>query len=84
MENISRKTWEEFRDVKLLWWVNRILHLFGWVIVCKIEDDGTVSEVYPARTNFRGFDEEAETKGFIGLTKYLGQNIDELEKESME
>lgn len=27
---VEERTWEEFIDSKLLWWVNRSLHLFGW------------------------------------------------------
>lgn len=30
---IQRRTWEEFKDNKLLWFINSILHLFGWAIV---------------------------------------------------
>lgn len=32
-EQINRKTWEEFRESGMLWWVNRMLHLLGWAIV---------------------------------------------------
>lgn len=29
---IERKSWEEFRNAGLLWWINMILHTFGWAI----------------------------------------------------
>lgn len=81
---IERKTWEEFRDCKLLWWVNRLLHTFGWAIVVNIKKSGKIGEVYPARVKFRGFDEKNETEGFIGLTQHLQQNVDELVAETKE
>ena len=79
---IERKTWEEFRETKLLWWINRILHTFGWSIVLSLGEDGIkIKDVYPARVKFRGFDEESEEEGFIGLTQYLKDNIDDISKE---
>ncbi len=81
---VKRKTWEEFRENKLLWWANRTLHLFGWAIIVKLDDDEKIGEVYPARVRFRGFSDKVETDGFIGLSKYLSENINELEKESKE
>lgn len=79
-EMVTRKTWEEFRNSRLLWWVNRSLHLFGWAIVLDIEGD-KVTDVYPARVKFRGFSEANETEGFIGLTEHLKTTIDELTAE---
>ncbi len=79
---IDRKEWQEFKDTKLLWWVNRILHTFGWAIVLQVEEDGKISDVYPARVKFRGFSKDIETNGFIGLSEYLKKNIDEIEKEA--
>ena len=35
---IIEKSWEEFRDSGFLWWVNMILHTFGWAITVKMED----------------------------------------------
>jgi hypothetical protein len=81
---IEKKTWAEFKDAKLLWWVNRSLHLFGWAIVLTVEDDGSVSDVYPARVKFRGFGEKQEEAGFIGLTEYLKTNVEALDKECKE
>lgn len=78
---IERKTWKEFQDAKLLWWVNRILHAFGWAIVFDVVD-GTVADVYPARVKFRGFDESAEADGFAGLTEHLKSNISDLLQEA--
>jgi len=77
---IEEKTWEEFRDSKLLWWINRTLHLFGWSIVCEI-DNGEIIRVYPAKCSFRGFDEGVESDGYAGLTNHIAQNIEEIKKD---
>ena len=71
--NIERKPWEAFRDSGLLWWVNRSLHLFGMCIVLEEEEDGTVTDAYPARTSWRGFSGPDEADGFLKVTGYLAQ-----------
>ena len=80
---ISEKSWAEFKDAGLLWFINTILHLFGWVIVLNIED-GKIIDAYPARTAFRGFSNETNTEGYIKLSDYLKENIDEIAKEARE
>ena len=47
---IKKKTWEEFRKTGLLWFVNVIIHVFGWAIVVEVED-GKIIDSYPARVN---------------------------------
>lgn len=79
-EMIKRKTWKEFRDIGMLWWVNRILHLFGWAI-CFDFDGSELKEVYPARCHFRGFDSDSETEGFKKVSEYLDSNIEDLLKD---
>jgi len=81
---IDKRTWGEFRDSGLLWWINMLLHTFGWAITVEVEEDGSISSAYPARVKFRGFDEEYNTKGYQKVSKYLKNNIDEIEKESLE
>ena len=78
----EKRTWKEFRDIKLLWFINTILHLFGWAITVDVDDDGEITDVYPARVKFRGFPEEINTKGYIELTKYLRDNADTLVDEA--
>jgi len=80
-ENIAKKTWKEFRDSGMLWWINMILHTFGWAIVVYENLDGYV-EAHPARVKFRGFDESNNTEGYKKVSNYLKDNIDELLKES--
>jgi hypothetical protein len=83
---IEKKSWEEFRTIGLLWFINRILHTFGWAICYKFDekDKSKLIEVFPARVKFRGFSEKKETEGFINLTKYISENINELKKETLE
>lgn len=75
--SITKKTWDEFKNTRLLWWVNRTLHLFGWCIILEM-DKGIVSSVYPARVTFRGFNAETEEKGYLELSEYLKNNINDI------
>lgn len=55
----------------LFHFVNAFLHIFGWVIVLAIKDNGEVAEVYPARTDWRGFTEESNTKAYNNVTAFM-------------
>lgn len=81
---IEKKAWSEFRSSGMLWFVNTILHVFGWAIVLDIDDNEEVVGCSPARVKFRGFSEEVNTKGYIALSEYLKQNIDDIAKEAKE
>lgn len=81
----QQKTWEEFRETGLLWWINMILHTFGWVIVFEYENQsGELVRVFPARTKFRGFSEKHNVEGYIKVSEYLKDNISELAEEAKE
>lgn len=80
---VKEKSWEEFRDSGLFWLVNTFLHTFGWALVVEMKNE-TVVKVYPARVKFRGFSEKVNDEGYIKVSEYLKENIDELEKESKE
>ena len=80
---IEKKSWAEFRETGLFWWMNMILHTFGWAIVVEI-DEGEIINVYPARVKFRGFDEESNTDGYIKVSNYLKENIGQLAEEANE
>ena len=55
---VERITWEEFRSLGLLWYVNRALHPLGFVIAYDQEgNDG-----WPARSCYSQFTEEVENK----------------------
>lgn len=82
---IEPRSWEEFRSCGLLWWTNRMLHLFGWAIVVEVDDDdGSIRAAYPARTKFRGFGGEAEAEGFVALSEYVAANAGNLLAEARE
>jgi hypothetical protein len=89
---VQAKTWEEFRASGLLWWINAILHTFGWAIVTEVEanENGeycngcTVTKAYPARVRFRGFDEKHNTSGYIKVSKYMKDNAAALDAEARE
>ena len=78
---LKAQDWETFRKVGLLWWVNRMLHLFGWALVFEVPDgqpDAPPTQVYPAKCKFRGFGEESEDRGFKRLTAHLRDTMPEL------
>jgi len=61
-----------------------ILHTFGWAIVIEIDDKGDITNAYPPRVKYRGFDERDNTEGYIEVSEYLKKNIEQIEKESKE
>ena len=82
---MEKKSWQEFRNSGLFWWINMILHTFGWAIV--VEQDNETKEIvqaYPARVSFRGFDNSSNTKGYIKVSQYMKENADKLLDESKE
>ena len=81
---VEKKTWQEFRESGLFWWINMILHTFGWAIVVNVEDNGEITESYPARVKFRGFDENHNDEGYQKVSKFIKENAEQLEKETLE
>lgn len=79
MSSYTEKSWEEFQSSGLVWFINRTLHLFGWVLVFEM-DEGEVTKVYPARTIFRGFTQDVEAEGYAKLTKHIVESIPEIRK----
>ena len=79
---VTKKTWKEFRESGFLWWINMILHTFGWAIVVDIDDNGEITEAYPARVKFRGFGEKNNTEGYIKVSQYMKENISDLLEEA--
>ena len=79
---IERKTWQEFRNAGMMWWINRILHIMGWSIVVSVDEEtGDITECFPARVKYRGFDNNSEMKGHQKVTQYIADNIDDLKNE---
>lgn len=79
---VTKKTWKEFRESGFLWWINMILHTFGWAIVVNIDDNGEITDAYPARVKFRGFDEKNNIEGYIKVSQYMKENISDLLEEA--
>lgn len=80
---IDRKSWDELRNNGLLWFINMILHTFGWVICVELDDDKKVIDAYPARTKFRGFSEKNNDDGYKSVAKYLKDNADSIFEDAM-
>lgn len=80
-ENISKKTWSDFRSTGLFAFINSILHAFGWVIVIEVDDNGKVITTFPARTKYRGFSEEDQDEYYKNIGQYLADNATELNEE---
>jgi len=81
VNNFEKRTWREFQSNGLLWFVNSILHVFGWAIVIIVNDFNNIVEVYPARTRFRGFSSETNTANYKKLTEYMVDNASKLLKD---
>lgn len=82
---IEKMTWEEFRKQGFLWWINMILHTFGLAIVVDVnKEDDSITNVYPARVKFRGFNEENNTEGYKKISAFMVENAVVLEQEAKE
>jgi hypothetical protein len=81
---VQKKEWKEFRKTGLLLIINQVLHIFGWAIVCKLDDNENVIEIYPARVKFRGFDNSDTDEAYQKITKYMAENSEQLLKEVSE
>lgn len=80
---VEQKSWEEFRNSGMLWWINMILHTFGWALVIEcLEEENIITNCYPARVKFRGFGEQNNTDGYIKVSKYLDENIKDIREEA--
>jgi len=73
-KHIEEISWKEFKDSGFLWFVNRILHVFGIVLIFGVEVNSNAVRVFPARTTLRGFPYEAEGRGYKNLAKYMHGN----------
>lgn len=83
---IEEQSWEQFRLTGLLWFINTILHMFGWAIAIELDlvDKTHILRAYPARVKFRGFSEDINSEGYIKVSEYLKENIGTLLEEVKE
>lgn len=79
---VMEKSWAEFRSIGLLWWINQILHVFGWAIVVTVDEVGDIVDAYPARVRFRGFHERAQEEGYRNISRYMADNAHDLLEEA--
>jgi hypothetical protein len=78
---VTKKDWSEFQRTGLVLIVNPILHIFGWALVFEIEND-EIKNVYPARVRFRGFDNQDTSEAYQKISKYMLENVKELNEEA--
>ena len=78
---VEIKDWKEFKDSGLLWYTNLFLHAFGWCLLVEQDEDGNIIAGAPARTDFRGFSTEINDAGYLKLTEWVKEHIDELDKD---
>jgi hypothetical protein len=82
---VEEKEIQEFMNVGLLWFVNSIIHVFGWAIVVECDDFTKIPiRMFPARVKFRGFAEKNNTDGYIRVSKYMKDNASDLLREAKE
>ncbi len=67
-------TWYDFRQSGLLLFVNLFLHIFGWCIVCRVDESGNINKLHPARTCYRGFSEGSISSAYIKLSEFISKN----------
>ena len=80
--HLELRTWSEFKEQGFLWFVNSILHVFGWAIATREDTNSEelIAQVY--RTKFRGFPEETNTRGYALIAEYMKNNADVLYDEA--
>lgn len=75
--------WARFRAAGLVWFVNRILHVFGWALVFHVHlETGEVLAVVPERVQWRGFTGFDEQVGFEQVARFLRENAPVLYAEA--
>ena len=81
-KNVELRTWLEFKEQGFLWFINSILHVFGWTIA--IEEELHSGEIVARgyRTKFRGFPEETNTRGYALIAGYMKNNADAIYDEA--
>jgi hypothetical protein len=78
---VTKKEWSEFRSTGLVLIINQILNIFGWALVFEIEND-EITNVYPARVKFRGFDNKSTDEAYKQLSQFMVDNATELNDEA--
>lgn len=78
----DEQAWETFRSSGLLWFINTILHVFGWAIIVEVSEAGDITGAFPARVRFRGFSESDATAGYRAVSAYMRDLAVQLDLEA--
>ena len=70
----NKEQWQLFRDAGLLWFVNNLLHIFGWCIFI-LEDGSAVPEQI---SSFTGFPRESELRNKRKMAVDMRENAQNL------
>ena len=70
----EERTWYEFQQGGFLLFINLFLQIFGWSTVMPVGETGLVTNVYPARTGYRGFGPEELSRAYVRVTEFLVKN----------
>jgi hypothetical protein len=81
---MQEHTWKEFQATGMLWWINMILHTFGWAIVVQTDEQGDLVKAYPARVSWRGFSSMANGEGYLKVAAYLAEHAETLHAETLD
>lgn len=76
MASQTKETWNRFANAGMLWFTNRLLHVFGWCIVVEENEEGLVSDVYPARCDYLGFTDEVEQEGRLKFRNSVAEDTE--------
>lgn len=69
-----RHSWTEFREAGMLWFVNRMLHVFGWALVVEVDDaTDELRGAFPVRTEWRGFTPDREELGHTRVSEWMAK-----------
>jgi hypothetical protein len=71
------QAWGDFTGAGMLWWVNRILHTFGWSIAVQVGDDDAPIYAVPVRTppDVLGFDNETNTSRLEWFRRHMHDEV---------
>lgn len=79
---VTRKTWDDFRASGLLFYINTILHFMGWAIVVEVDTETKlVTNCYPARVKYRGWDEKSQNEEHAKVAQYLANTAPNFPEE---
>lgn len=85
-KGMNEKEVKELRESGVLWYINIIIHAFGWCLFQTeiIDKDGDpIKVLLPARTKFRGFSQHSNDNGYRKLAEYLVKNADTIYEDAI-